>query len=121
MGVEQCRAAVASSISAKPQCPIGLRWKKWLKASDPVTYKGCVVMLVVIAELFSSCLHLWKETNNSKIKEEEHLHVCPRPSRRKTRLLAVRVRPTSETVTMNLLQLLLLLCGQLLLVSCHGQ
>jgi hypothetical protein len=122
VGVEQWRAAVgvmASSVSAKPRCPIDPRWKKWLKASDPVTYKGCVVMLVVIAELFSSCLHLWKKTNNSKIKEEEHVHVCPRPSRRKTRLLAVRLRPTSETVTMNLLQLLLLLCGQLLLVSCH--
>ena len=59
MGVEQWRAAVgvmANSVAAKPQSPIGPHWKKWLKTSDPVVYKGCVVFLVVVAQLVWSGL-----------------------------------------------------------------
>ena len=54
MGVEQWRAAVGAMAKAstpKPHSPIGPHWKKWLKANDPVTYKGCVVLLVSIAQL----------------------------------------------------------------------
>ena len=64
MGVEQWRAAVgvmANSVAAKPQSPIGLHWKKWLKASDPVVYKGCVVFFVVVAQLVWSGLEQSKE------------------------------------------------------------
>ena len=43
--------AMAKSSSPKPKSAIGLHWKKWLKASDPVVYKGCVVLLVMIAQL----------------------------------------------------------------------
>ena len=61
MGVEQWRAAVgamAKSAAPKPCSPVGHRWKKWLKASDPVAYKGCVVLLVTIAQLVSSGMDL---------------------------------------------------------------
>ena len=54
VGVEQWRAAVgamAKASTTKPRSPIGPHWKKWLKASDPVAYKGCVVLLVSIAQL----------------------------------------------------------------------
>ena len=54
MGVEQWRTAVGAMAKAstpKPCSPIGSHWKKWLKASDPVAYKGCVVLLVSIAQL----------------------------------------------------------------------
>ena len=84
MGVEQWRAAVgvmANSVAAKPQSPIGPHWKKWLKASDPVIYKGCVVFLVVVAQLVWSGLEQRKE----KIKEGSEW-VCPSASRRKNRV-----------------------------------
>ena len=54
VGVEQWRVAVGAMAKAstlKPRSPIGPHWKKWLKASDPVAYKGCVVLLVSIAQL----------------------------------------------------------------------
>ena len=84
MGVEQWRAAVgvmANSVAAKPQSPIDPHWKKWLKASDPVVYKGCVVFLVVVAQLVWSGLEQRKE----KIKEDSE-RLCQSTSRGKNQV-----------------------------------
>ena len=84
MGVEQWRAAVgvmANSVAAKPQSPIGLHWKKWLKTSDPVVYKGCVVFLVVVAQLVWSGLEQYKKT-----KEGSSERLCQSASRGKNRV-----------------------------------
>ena len=114
MGVEQWRAAVgamARSSAPKPQSPIGPHWKKWLKASDPVVYKGCVVLLVVIAQLASSGVEQCKE----KMKEGSE-RVCQSASRGKTRVLAVRARPSAVLV----ISLLLTALGNILLLHYHG-
>ena len=119
MGVEQWRAAVgvmANSVAAKPQSPIGPHWKKWLKASDPVTYKGCIVMLVVITQLASSGAEQCKE----KMKEGSE-YVCQSASRGMIRMLAMRARPRAVLVTSFLLQLLIILCGHTLHLHYHSQ
>ena len=116
VGVEQWRVAVgvmANGVSAKPQSPIGLRWKKWLKASDPVVYKGCVVLLVTIAQLATSSIEQCKE----RMKGNGEC-VCQSASRRKSWVLA---RPNAVLVTTFLSQLLILLCGHILHFHCHGQ
>ena len=85
MGVEQWRAAVgvmANSVAAKPQTPIGPHWKKWLKASDPVVYKGCVVFLVVVAQLVWSGVEQCKE----RMKEGSCEQLCQSASRGKNRV-----------------------------------
>ena len=118
VGVEQWRVAVgvmANAVAAKPQSPIGLRWKKWLKASDPVVYKGCVVLLVTIAQLASSGVEQYK-----KMKEGSEC-VCQSASRGKARVIAMRTRPNPVLVTSFLSQLLILLCGHILQFHCHGQ
>ena len=114
MGVEQWRAAVeamAKSSSPKPQSPIGLHWKKWLKASDPVVYKGCVVLLVMIAQLVWSGLEQSKE----KMKEGSE-YVCQSANRGKTRVLTIRARPSA--VLMISYQLTIL--RNILLLHYHG-
>ena len=114
VGVEQWRAAVgamARSSAPKPQNPIGPRWKKWLKGSDPVVYKGCVVLLVVIAQLASSGLEQCKE----KMKEGSE-SVCQSASRVKTRVLAMRARPSAVLV----ISLLLSILGNFFLIDYHG-
>ena len=108
VGVEQWRAAVgamARSSAPKPQSPIGPHWKKWLKASDPVAYKGCVVLLVVVGQLVWSGVEQCKE----KMKEGSEC-VRQSASRGKTRVLAMRVRPSAVLVTSFLSQVLL--CGK---------
>ena len=107
---------MANAVAAKPQSPIGLGWKKWLKASDPVVYNGCVVLLVTIAQLVSSGVEQCKE----KMKEGSEC-VCQSASRGKTRVLAMRTRPNAVLVTSFLSQLLILLCGHILQFHCHGQ
>ena len=100
VGVEQWRAAVgamARSSAPKPQSPMSLHWKKWLKASDPVVYKGCVVLLVVIAQLALSGLEqCMKEGSES---------VCQSASRVKIRVLAMKARPSSVLVISLLLSI----------------
>ena len=103
VGVEQWRVAVgvmANAVATKPQSPIGLRWKKWLKASDPVVYKGCVVLLVTIAQLALSGVEQCKE----KMKEGSEC-VCQSASRGKTRVLAIRPRPNAVPVTASFLMI----------------
>ena len=130
MGVEQWRAAVgvmANSVAAKPQRPIGPHWKKWLKASDPVAYKGCIVMLVVIAQLAWSgveqCNKLaWSGVEQCKEKMKEGSEcVCRSASRGMTQVLAMRARPRAVLVTSFLSQLLIVLCGHILQLHCHGE
>ena len=118
VGVEQWRVAVGvmANVAAKPQSPIGLPWKKWLKASDPVVYKGCVVLLVTIAQLASSGVEQCKK----KMKEGSEC-VCQSASRGKTQVLTMRARPNAVLVTSLLSQLLILLCGHILLLYSHGQ
>ena len=102
MGVEQWRAAVgamAKSSSPKPQSPIGLHWKKWLKASDPVVYKGCVVLLVMIAQLVWSGLKQSKEKMNEGSK-----CVCQQSS--KTLVLTMRSR-RNDTLMISYLLIIL--------------
>ena len=114
VGVEQWRAAVgamARSSAPKPQSPIGLHWKKWLKASDPVVYKGCIILLVVIAQLASSGLEQCKE----KMKEGSE-SVYQSASRGKTRVLAMRARPSAVLV----ISLLLTILGNMLLLYYQG-
>ena len=104
MGVEQWRAAVgamARSSAPKPQSPIGPHWKKWLKASDPIVYKGCVVLLVVIAQLASSDLEQCKD----KMKGGSE-SVCQSASRGKTRVLEMRARLSAVLVISLLLTIL---------------
>ena len=103
--------AMARSSAPKPQSPIGLRWKKWLKASDPVVYKGCVVLLVVIAQLVSPGLEECKE----KMKGGSE-SVCQSASRGKTRVLAMRARPSAVLV----ISLLLTILGNIFLLHYHG-
>ena len=114
VGVEQWRAAVgamARSSAPKPQSPIGPHWKKWLKASDPVVYKGCVVLLVVIAQLTSPGLEQCKE----KMKGGSE-SVCQSASRGKTRVLAMRATPSAVLV----ISLLLTILGNIFLLHYHG-
>ena len=121
MGVEQWRAAVgamARSSAPKPQSPIGPHWKKWLKASDPVAYKGCVVLLVVVGQLVWSGVEQCKEKMKEKMKEGSE-SVCQSARRGKTRVLAMRVTPSAVLVMSFLSQVLMLLCGHLLQLHCH--
>ena len=114
MGVEQWRAAVgamAKSSSPKPQSPIGLHWKKWLKASDPVVYKGCVVLLVMIAQLVWS----GQEQSKEKIKEGSEC-VCQSANRGKTRVLTIRARPSAVLV----ISYQLIILGNILLLHYPG-
>ena len=72
MGVEQWRAAVGAMANAstpKPCSPIGPHWKKWLKASYPVSYKGCVVLLVSIAQLVCCGLEQAKEGTEEMVNK----------------------------------------------------
>ena len=103
--------AMTRSSTPKPQSPIGLHWKKWLKASDPVVYKGCAVLLVVIAQLASSGLEQCKE----KMKGDSE-SVCQSASRVKTRVLAMRARPSAVLV----ISLLLTILGNIFLLHYHG-
>ena len=52
---------MANAVASKPQSPIELCWKRWLKASDPVIYKGCVVLLVMVTLFMSSDVKQCKE------------------------------------------------------------
>ena len=130
VGVEQWRAAVgvmANSVAAKPQSPIGPHWKKWLKASDPVAYKGCIVMLVVIAQLASSGVEQCNTLASSgveqckeKMKEGSEC-VCRSTSRGMTQMLSIRAIPRAALVTLFLSQLLIVLCGYILQLYYHSQ
>ena len=118
---------MANSMATKPQSPIGTHWKKWLKASDPVAYKGCVVMLVVIAQLASSGVEQCNKLASSgveqckeKIKEGSEC-VCQSISRGMTQVLAMRATPRAVLVTSFLSQLLIVLCGHILQLHNHSQ
>ena len=124
VGVEQWRAAVgsmANSAAGKPPSPIGLRWKRWLKASDPVVYKGCIVLLVVLAQLAWSGL----ERCRGEV-EEDSVCVDQKTRRGKAQVPAVSrmsnaVLGTNFVVLSFLAQLLILLCGDMLPYHTHGQ
>jgi hypothetical protein len=121
VGVEQWRAAVgamARSSAPKSQSPIGPRWKKWLKASDPVAYKGCVVLLVTIAQLVRSGLEQAQEKTEEMVKEGSE-RVCQSASRGKTRVRTMRVRPSAVLATSLVSQLVILLCGHILQLHYH--
>ncbi|CAI8027461.1 hypothetical protein GBAR_LOCUS15707 [Geodia barretti] len=88
VSVEQWRAAVgamARSSAPKPRSPIGPHWNKWLKASDPVAYKGCVFLLVTIAQLVRSGLEQAQEKTEEMVKEGSE-RVCQSAIRGKTRV-----------------------------------
>ena len=111
VSVEQWRAAVgamARSSAPKPRSPIGPHWNKWLKASDPVAYKGCVVLLVTIAQLVRSGLEQAQEKTEEVAKEGSE-RVCQSASRGKTRVRAMRVRPSAVLATSLVSQLVILL------------
>ena len=122
VGVEQWRAAVgamANSVAGKPPSPIGLRWNRWLKASDPIVYKGCIVLLVVLAQLASSGL----ERCRGKV-EEGSVRACHEAKRGKARLPAVSrlcnaLLGKGVVILSFLAQLLILLCGDMLPYHTH--
>ena len=125
VGVEQWRAAVgamANSAAGKPPSPIGLRWKRWLKASDPVVYKGCIVLLVVLAQLARSGL----EQCRGEVEEGGSVCAGQQTRRGKARVPAGSRRSkavlgTACLVLSFLAQLLILLCGDMLPYHTHGQ
>ena len=123
MSVEQWRAAVgamARSAAPKPRNPIGPHWNKWLKASDPVAYKGCVVLLVTIAQLVRSGLEQVHEKTEEMVKEGSE-SICQSASRGKTRVLAMRGRPSAVLGTFALAsQLMIVLCGHILQLHYQG-
>ena len=122
VGVEQWRAAVgamARSAAPKPRSPIGPRWNKWLKASDPAVYKGCVVLLVTIAQLVSSGLEQVEEKTEEMVKEGSEA-VCWVTSRGKTRVLTMRARPSAVLATSLVSHLVILLYGHILQLHYHG-
>ena len=125
VGVEQWRAAVgamANSAAGKPPSPIGLRWKRWLKASDPVVYKGCVILLVVLAQLARSGL----KQRRGKVKKGS-LCACQDTRRGKARLPAVSRNRSNAVlgilfvVSSFVTQLLILPCRDMILYDAHGQ
>ena len=123
VSVVQWRAAVgamARSAAPKPRSPIGPHWNKWLKASDPVAYKGCVVLLVTIAQLVRSGLEQAQEKTEEMVKEGSE-RVCQSASRGKTRVLAMRARPSAVLATSLVSQLVILLCQHILQLHYHGQ
>ena len=136
MGVEQWRAAVgamAKSAAPKPCSPVGHRWKKWLKASDPVAYKGCVILLVTIAQLVSSGMDLalsgvehamydveWIQEKAEEKVKEGIVCACQWTIKGVTRLRKMRFKP-SAVLTTSLLSHLLALCGHILLLHYQGQ
>ena len=122
VGVVQWRAAVgamARSAAPKPRSPIGPRWNKWLKASDPAIYKGCVVLLVTIAQLVSSGLEQVGEKADEMVKEGSEA-VCRVASKGKTRVLAMRARPSAVLATSLVSHLVILLCGHILQPHYHS-
>ena len=125
VGVEQWRAAVgamANSAAGKPPSPIGLRWKRWLKASDPIVYKGCIVLLVVIAQLARSGL----EQCRGEVEEGGSACAGQETRRGKARVpagskMSNAVLGTTFVVLSFLAQLLILLCEDMLPYHTHGQ
>ena len=123
VGVEQGRTAVgamARSAAPKRRSPIGPHWNKFLKASDPVAYKGCVVLLVTIAQLVRSCLEQVQEKKEEMVKEGSE-NICKSACRKKTRMLALRAKPNALLATFALVsRFVILLCGHILQLHHHG-
>ena len=123
VGVEQWRTAVgamARSAAPKRRSPIGPHWNKFLKASDPVAYKGCVVLLVTIAQLVRSCLEQVQEKTEEMVKEGSE-NICKSACRKKTHMLALRAKPNAVLATFALVsRFVILLCGHILQLHHHG-
>ena len=113
MGVEQWRAAVGAMAKAstpKPHSPIGPHWKKWLKASDPVAYKGCVVLLVSIAQLVCCDVEQVEEETEKMVNNRSECGLQS-VSRKKTKVGSGQ--DSSVLISSHLH--LLLLCGYIAL------
>ena len=117
--MEQWRAAVgtmAYSVAPIQQRPIGLQWKKWMKASDPAPYKGCIIFLLTLYQLCCSGLDLCRRK-----MEDGSAHVWWLVRRGEVRVVEVSGRSSAVLVMSSLAQLLVLLCGDVHLYPSHGQ
>ena len=116
MGVEQWRAAVgtmAYSVAPRQQRPMGLQWKKWMKASDPAPYKGCIIFLLTLYQLYCSGLELFRRKMG-----DDCAHVWWLVRRGEVWVVG---RSSVVLVMSSLAQLLVLLCGDIHLYISHGQ
>ena len=95
---------------APKQRTINLRWKKWIKASDPTPYKGCIIFLYVVFQLCCSGLC------NRNQKGDGCAHVCWLARRTKFQALS-----GSSTAILVMAHLLVLLHEDMRLCSHHGQ
>ena len=106
---------------------------RWSSLWDPVAYKGCVVLLVTIAQLVSSAMDLALSDVEHAVYGVEWVHekaeekfmegivcACRLTIRGVTRLRKIRFRP-SAVLALSLLSHLLALCGHILLLHYQGQ
>ena len=104
---------MAYPVISRQLRPIRLPWKNWMKASDPAPYKGCIIFLLVIYQLCCSGLeHGRRDISDSSA------HVW--------RLVKggefwVTGRRSTVLVMSSLIQLLLILCGNIHLYPSNGQ
>ena len=117
VGVEQYRAAaMAYSMVPRQQRPVGLQRKKWLKASDPAPYKGCVIFLFTLYQLCCSGLELCRRK-----MEDGSAHVWWLVRRGESRVATMGGSSSAVLMMSSLAQLLVLLWRDACLYPSHGQ
>lgn len=105
---------MANSAAANKQIPIGPRWKKWMKTSDPVPYKGCIIFLFTLCQLYCLGLgHCWKKIANGRVC------MWGLVRKRKSQEAAVSKKRSEVLVTLFLIQVIIPLY-EVILFS-HGQ
>ena len=107
---------MAYTVGPRDQGPIRLRWKKWMKASDPAPYKGCIIFLLTLYQLCCSGLELCRRK-----MEDGSAHVWWLVRREEVRVVEVSGRSSAVLVVSSLIQLLVLLCGDVHLHPSYGQ
>ena len=107
---------MAYSVVPRQQRPIGLRWKKWIKASDPAPYKGCVIFLFTLYQLCCSGLEICR-------RKIEYSSACVwwLVRRGEVRLVEVNGSSSAVLVMLSLAQMLILLCGYVHLYCSNGK
>ena len=103
---------MAYPVISRQLRPIRLPWKNWMKASDPAPYKGCIIFLLIIYQLCCSGLEYGRRDIS-----DSSAHVW--------RLVKggefwVTGRST-VLVLSSLIQLLLILCGNIHLYPSNSQ
>ena len=107
---------MAYSVAPRQQRPIGLRWKKWMKASDPAPYKGCIIFLLTLYQVCCSGLELCRRK-----MEDGSARMYWLVRRGEFQVVEVSGRSSAVLVMSSLAQLWVLLCGDMHLYYSHGQ